>query len=98
MAWYRTGTVGVTNGSPAVTLTGGNALTNIFPGDTFWGPDAAPYEIAAISSETTFTLATDYQGPTATGQPYAIQPTGSTGALRLLYEQVSTLVTHYQTG
>ncbi|MGK2286240.1 hypothetical protein [Pedomonas sp. V897] len=98
MAWYRTGTVGVTNGSPAVTLTGGNALTNIFPGDTFWGPDGEPYEIAAISSETTFTLATDYQGPTATGQPYAIQPTGSTGALRLLYEQVSTLVTHYQTG
>ena len=98
MAWYRTGTVAVTNGSAAVTLTGGNALTNIFPGDTFWGPDGEPYEIAAISSETTFTLATDYQGPTATGQPYAIQPTGSTGALRLLYEQVSTLVTHYQTG
>lgn len=98
MAWYRAGTVGVTNGSTTVALSGGNALANIFPGDSFLGPDGRAYEVALVTSATSFTLATAYQGATATGQPYAIQPTGSTGALRLLNDQVSDLVTNYQTG
>lgn len=98
MAWYRAGTVGVTNGSTTVVLTGGDALANVFPGDTFKGPDGKDYEIASVASSSQFTLATNYQGTTATAQPYAIQPTASTGALRLLMGQVSDLVTNYQAG
>lgn len=98
MAWYRAGTVGVTNGSTTVVLTGGDAQANIFPGDTFKGPDGKDYEVAGVASSSQFTLATNYEGTTATAQPYAIQPTASTGTLRLLLGQVSDLVTNYQAG
>lgn len=77
MAWYRTGTVDVTNGSSAVagTATGWAALVRV--GWGFVGPDGVTYEIASVDSDTGITLASDYLGATVAGVDYAIFPTSS---------------------
>lgn len=73
-AWYRTGTVQVVNGSPAVvgTLTawlnqvnGGDAIS--FDAGETW------YEISSVEDNTHLTLATNYVGPGDVGLDYAIQ-------------------------
>lgn len=70
--WYREGTVSVTNGSADIvgTLTAWGGTVKV--GDTFVGPDGRGYEIEAIVSNTEITLATNYAGPTLSGQPYSI--------------------------
>lgn len=97
MTWYRTGTVAVTNGSATVTLTGGDALANIFPDDGFIGPDGKTYGIATIGGAGSFTLQTNYGGPTASGQAYGIIPVADYVQLRDQIEAVNTLITAYQT-
>ncbi|RDE05439.1 hypothetical protein [Sphingomonas aracearum] len=77
MAWYRTGTVAVTNGSPVVTGTGTNFVSNTQAGEAFLGPDGLPYEIAQVVSATQLTLAQGYRGGSAGGQGYAVLPTQS---------------------
>lgn len=72
-AWYRQGTIALTNGNAAVTgaLTG---WTNqVKAGDALLAPDGKWYEVAAdAASNTALTLATVYTGTTASGQSYAI--------------------------
>lgn len=97
MTWYRTGTVAVTNGSANVTLTGGDALANIFPDDGFIGPDGKTYGIATIGGAGSFTLQTNYDGATASGQAYGIIPVADYVQLRDQIEAVNTLITAYQT-
>lgn len=97
MTWYRTGTVAVTNGSANVTLTGGDALANIFPDDGFIGPDGKTYGIATIGGAGSFTLQTNYGGATASGQAYGIIPVADYVQLRDQIEAVNTLITAYQT-
>lgn len=74
MAWYRTGTVTVTNGSLTVTGVDTLFLSQIRPGQIFVGPDDVFYEIEYVVSDTELTLHTDnpYQGVTASGQDYQI--------------------------
>lgn len=74
MAWYRTGTVTVTNGSASVTGSGTLWVANAVAGYGILLPDGRLYEIASISSDTGLTLATTYLGSTASGQAYAIAP------------------------
>lgn len=97
MAWYKTGTINVTNGSATVTLSGGDAFANIYAGDTLHAPDGNQYEIASAPDATTITLVETYAGATAVGQAYKIQPTGNSEVLRQLRDSVGTLVTNYQT-
>ena len=52
MAWYRTGTVAVTNNSNVVTGTGTSWVDGASIGETFLGPDAQVYEITSIVSGT----------------------------------------------
>jgi len=93
-AWYRAGTVAVTNGSTTVTGTGTAFNANINVNDAFWGPDGKPYEIAAIVSDTVLTLATAYLGSTSSGQTYQIQPTrGVTVSQR---DAVQALIEDYE--
>jgi hypothetical protein len=74
MAWYRTGTVSVTNGSTTVTGSGTLFVANVVAGYGIVLPDGRLYEIAAVNTNTSITLATAYLGSTASGQAYAIAP------------------------
>jgi hypothetical protein len=75
MAWYKTGTVSVTNGATAVTATGTKFATNARVGDGFRGPDGEWYEVTNIASETTIGIYPAYQGVTVSGSTnYMIAP------------------------
>ena len=95
MAWYDTGTVSVTNGSTTVTGSGTNFVSGAQVGEGFYGPDGRLYEIQAIVSATSLTLADSYLGTTQSGQAYKIVPTQSLVAN--LASQVSTLISDFQT-
>lgn len=75
MAWYRTGTIALTNGGATVTGTGTAFTANAKVGDALHAPDGRAYEITAIASATSLTIAPAYLGTTASGQAFAIQPT-----------------------
>ena len=94
MAWYDTGTVSVTNGSTAVTGSGTNFIAGAQVGEGFASSDGRLYEIQAIVSATSLTLADPYLGSTQTGQDYKIVPTQSLVAN--LASQVSTLISDFQ--
>ena len=94
MAWYDTGTVSVTNGSATVTGSGTNFVAGAQVGEGFYGPDGRLYEIQAIVSATSLTLADNYLGSTQTGQAYKIVPTQSLVAS--LATQVSALISDFQ--
>lgn len=70
------GTCTVTNGSPNVTFTGANLLSNIAAtkGDGFKGPDGKVYGISAVTAENAIMLAANYQGTDGADQPFAIIP------------------------
>ena len=94
MAWYRTGTVAVTNNSNVITGTGTSWVDGAAVGETFLGPDAQVYEITSIVSGTSLRISPNYKGSTATVQAYAIMPTQ--GYLRDLAAQAAALVNSYQ--
>lgn len=94
MAWYRTGTVAVTNNSNVITGTGTSWVDGAAVGETFLGPDAQVYEITSIVSGTSLRVSPNYKGSTATAQAYAIMPTQ--GYLRDLAAQAAALVNSYQ--
>ena len=94
MAWYKTGTVAVTNASTTVTGTGTNFVSGAQVGDGFLGPNELLYEITAINSATSLTIAPAYGGATASSQSYAIAPTQ--GLVATLASDVTDLITDYQ--
>lgn len=77
MAWYRAGTVSVTNGSATVTGAGTDFVANASVGEAFLGPDGRTYEITQVISATQIVLGMPYQGAGAGGQGYAVLPTQS---------------------
>jgi hypothetical protein len=94
MAWYRIGTVAVTNGSKTVTGTGTVWAANVQAGDAFIGPDGAYNEIDLVNSNTSITLVENYAGTTvASGGAYKIIPTQ--GRVRDLAAQVAQLIVDY---
>lgn len=93
MSWYRTGTVTVTNNSTAVTGSGTAWVDAAQVGESFLGPDGQVYEITAINSATSLTIAPAYKGSTASAQAYALMPTQ--GYLRDLAAQAAALVNSY---
>lgn len=90
MAWYKTGTVAVTNGSAVVTGTGTLWVANGRRGDVFVGPDYAVYEVLNVDSNSQLTLASPYRGTTGSGQTYSMAPTQS--YIRELTTQVAALI------
>lgn len=74
MAWYRTGTVALTNGNATVTGTGTAWIANASVGEGLIAPDGRVYEIIDIPSNTSLTISPAYLGSTASGQGYAIAP------------------------
>lgn len=93
MAWYRTGTVAVTNGSTTVTGTGTGFAANTRVGDAFIGPDGRQYELANVASDTVISLGSPYLGTTATSQPYVVMPVQ--GYQKLLADTVRDWVNTY---
>ena len=91
--WYRTGSISLTNGSTAVTGSGTAWILNASVGEAILAPDGKLYEIAAISSDTSITLASPYLGTTQSGQPYVVVPTQS--YIRDLAAQAAALVNSY---
>mgnify|MGYP000271135694 FL=1 len=77
MAWYRAGSVTVTNGSAVVTGAGTDFVSNTSVGEAFLGPDGRTYEIVQVVSATQIVLGTSYQGAGAGGQGFAVLPTSS---------------------
>ncbi len=90
MAWYRVGTVSLTNGNAVVSGSGTQWFSILNQGDAFLGPDGRPYEVLSVQSDTQLTLASPYLGTTAAGQQYAVFPTQS--LVRDLTQQVLTLI------
>lgn len=74
MAWYRTGTVGVTINSNAVIGTGTAFIANCRVGDGFLGPDGRWYEVTNVASDTALSIAPNYLGPTGASGTFAIAP------------------------
>jgi hypothetical protein len=95
MAWYKTGTVSVTNASTAVVGVGTDFVTNAQVGQLFYIEGEQLYEIAAIVSSTSLTLAAVFDGSTASTLAYAIVPTS--GLTRDLATEVSALISSFST-
>lgn len=93
MAWYKVGTVSVTNNSSTVTGTGTTWVQAAAVGESFLGPDERLYEITAINSNTSLTISPAYKGSTSTAQNYALVPTQ--GYLRDLAARAAALVDSY---
>ena len=88
MAWYKTGTITVTNASGTVTGSGTAWTTNVQIGDALHTPDGKVYEITALASNTSLTISPVYQGSTLSGQAYRIQPTR--GLIQRMIDTVTT--------
>lgn len=97
MAWYRTGTVTVTNGSTAITGSGTAWVGAVRAGWGFNAPDGRRYEVAAVNSNTSITLATAYLGTTgsAAGTVYSFEP--SAGAMTAVNNSLQQIITDFTT-
>lgn len=93
MSWYKTGTLSLTNGSTAVTGSGTAFIANAAAGEALLAPDGKYYEIAAVVSDTSLTLGSNYLGTTASGQAYTILPSQS--FVRDLAAQAAALIQTY---
>lgn len=94
MAWYRTATVTVTNGSTIVTGSGTAWVGAIYAGWGFNGPNGQVIEIASVDSATQITLVSAYLGSTQAGAAYSIIPTQ--GLEQTLVASLSALISNYQ--
>lgn len=93
MSWYKVGKIALANGSKAVTGSGTDFVTNIKQGFALLGPDLQLYEIDAVVSATSVTLATPYRGATAAAADYGIFQTQ--GIIADLSTQVAALINSY---
>lgn len=93
MAWYRTGTITVTNGSATITGSGTAFIANASIGEGLIGPDGRTYEITNIASDTSLTISPAYLGGTAGGQAYAIAPLR--GRIADLISETSSLLASF---
>lgn len=95
MAWYRTGSVNVVNGSPAVVGVGTAWVSNARVGHGWVGPDKVLYEILSVNSDTSITLVENYGGATTAGGAYKLVPTQ--GEIKDLASSARTLVNDFGT-
>ncbi len=93
MAWYKSGTVSVTSGSPTVTGSGTSWVANVKAGHGFIGPDRFTYEILSVDSNTQLTLAEPYASASTSGAAYKIVPTQ--GIVQTLATAAQTLINDF---
>lgn len=93
--WYRTGTVNVTNNSPAivgVVTYWATAADKPEAGDIFTD-NSAMYEIDSIGSDGALVLDRPYEGATTSGMTYAIIKVISQNGMTRISGQVSDVLT-----
>ena len=95
MAWLRTGTISVTNGSTTVVGSGTSWISAVAIGEALLAPDGRLYEITNVASNTSLTVYPAYLGTTQTAQAYTIAPTQ--GFIRDLASEVAALINGYST-
>ncbi len=94
--WYRSGTIGVTNGQVAVVGAGTDwAAAKVQQGDSIYLPDGRPYEVQSVNSATSITLTTPYLGATGAGAAYFVVPVAVAARLIDLSTQAATLVQQF---
>ncbi|MBB1299218.1 pyocin knob domain-containing protein [Pseudoalteromonas sp. SR41-7] len=74
-AWYRVGTVNVTNGSAAIVGVGSNWQNDVIAiaiGDAFTIDAKTWYEVISVNDDTSITLDRGFEGATASDVEYAI--------------------------
>jgi len=74
-AWYRVGTVSVTNGSAAIVGVGSNWQNDVIAiaiGDAFTIDAKTWYEVISVNDDTSITLDRGFEGATASDVEYAI--------------------------
>ncbi|PYG33129.1 pyocin knob domain-containing protein [Pelagimonas varians] len=75
MAWYKTGSVSVSNGSATVTGTGTAFVQNVKVGQEFrLEGGSVGYEITGVVGDTALTISPAYLGSSQSGQSYAVAP------------------------
>lgn len=97
MAWYKTGTVAVTNGSAAVTGSLTEFLTHCKVGDIFTVDKARIYEIQSVDSDTQVTLHESYAGSTDAASAYYIIPNFTNSLNAEVVSRVIDLIDLYET-
>lgn len=90
MAWYKVGTINVTNNSTTVAGVGTAWVGAVLRGEGVVMPNGVLYEIDLVNSGTSITLARPYTGPTASGQSYSICPIQD--YIKLLASQAAELL------
>ncbi|MEI2416227.1 hypothetical protein V8Z80_08585 [Orrella sp. JC864] len=93
MAWYRAGTVSVSNGNVTVTGSGTAWVANARTGDAFQGPDGRLYEVTNVASNTALSIAPPYAGQNASGQGYLLIPVQ--GYTKRLADRAAELIADY---
>lgn len=91
-AWYRVGTVNVTNDQQAIVGIGTNWQNDVIAiaiGDIFTVDSKTWYEVTAVNSDTSITLDRNFEGATAAGANYAIVRNTSGTILTRIAGQVS---------
>ena len=98
MAWIKTGTVSISNGSKVATGVGTSFQSwGVVQGDVFTIDRSVFYEVASVDSETQITLVTAYAGTTVSGSAYAIIPTSTLSLSNsALATKVSNLLANWQ--
>lgn len=95
MAWYRQGTVVVTNGSTTVTGTNTDFAANSRVGDAFIGPDGVLREVTNVASATVLSIFPAYSGVTASGAAYTLAPIQ--GYIKQLADQARQIIQQWGT-
>ncbi len=91
-AWYRVGTVNVTNGNQSVVGVDTNWQSDVIAiaiGDIFTLDAKTWYEVTAVNSDTSITLDRGFEGSTGTNKTYAILRNTSGTILTRIAGQVS---------
>lgn len=97
MAWYRIGSVNLTNGSAVVTGVGTLWSNQCKAGDIFTQDETRLYEIKSVDSDTQITLTEVYAGVTASSATYAIIVAFNATTNADLASRISKLIQNYQT-
>jgi hypothetical protein len=97
LAWYKTGAVNITQGSPEVSGVGTHwATAGVKTGDMFTVDDTRGYEVSEVKSDTALTLAKPFQGASGTAQNYAVIRNWSATMTAELAARIAELVNKYE--
>jgi hypothetical protein len=97
LAWYKSGTANLINGSTTVTGVDTQWLTaGVKTGDPFTVDDTRNYEIASVTNNTTLTLVKPFQGASGNAQSYAIVRNWAATMTAELAAKVAELLSKYE--